>query len=366
MNADSPTTAAAVSFDPIPLPATGGDALSADFEDMTRVRNAVLREVMGSDVDAQTPEDLAPLFLPDPDELRYLWLIRRGGEVIGRLGVDIPQIEGSRTAFWFLDILAAHHGQGIGTRVHEEVVEPTARSHGRSVLQTWAQHTEEPGERLHSPAGLGSIPRDHAARFGIRHGYTLAQVERRSEFDLTTGLAHVEELFAQAQSAAEGYRIVQWQVPTPAEFVEDYAWMKSRMSTDAPAADLEWDEEPWDADRIARHDAMLVRGEGGRALVTAAQHIATGRLVAFNELTIQSDPEGVTSQEDTLVLKEHRGHRLGMLVKCAGLRAWPALAPRSRRVVTYNAEENRPMLDVNETIGFVPVAYEGAWKKVLE
>lgn len=355
-----------VTFQPVTLPVAADESPSAEFEEMTHVRNTVLRELMGSDVDAQSPGDLLPLWVPDPDEMRHLWLIRRGGDVIGRVGMDIPQIEGSRAAFWFLDILAAHHGRGIGTRVHEEIIEPTARSKGRSVLQTWAQHTEEPGDRLHSPAGLGSIPRDHSARFGLRNGYTLAQVERRSELDLTAGLGQIEELLAAAETAAEGYRVVQWEVPTPAEYAPDYAWMKSRMNTDAPAADLEWDEEPWDAERIGRHDAMLVRGDGGRALVTAAQHIASGRLVAFNELTIQSDPAGITSQEDTLVLKEHRGHRLGMLVKCAGLRTWRAIAPQSTRVVTYNAEENRPMLDVNETIGFVPIAYEGAWKKVLE
>jgi GNAT superfamily N-acetyltransferase len=71
-------------------------------------------------------------------------------------------------------------------------------------------------------------------------------------------------------------------------------------------------------------------------------------------------------QWDTIVLREHRGHGLGMLMKTANLRQVQAARPGRPSIITFNAEENTPMLDVNERLGFVPIAYEGAWKKVLK
>jgi GNAT superfamily N-acetyltransferase len=71
------------------------------------------------------------------------------------------------------------------------------------------------------------------------------------------------------------------------------------------------------------------------------------------------------SQEDTLVLREHRGHRLGMLLKVANLQALHRSMPGYPSVITFNAEENRHMLRVNEELGFVPIGYEGAWRRVL-
>lgn len=100
-------------------------------------------------------------------------------------------------------------------------------------------------------------------------------------------------------------------------------------------------------------------------MTTAARHIETDTLVGFTELVCAHDPSTPVFNHNTLVLHEHRGHRLGMLIKTANLRLLAETAPGHPSVYTWNAEENRHMLDVNEELGFVPVGYEGSWKKVL-
>ena len=277
--------------------------------------------------------------------------------------MDFPLEAGSRTAFWLIELVAAAQGRGIGSAAYE-LIEREVRAQGRTVLQSWATHPAADGPHIEAPTGYGSIPDDHIARFYRRHGYRLEQIERQSVFDLHASYDGVERLLAHAEAAATGYEVVQWVLPTPEEHIAGYAWMKSRMSTDVPSAAMEFDEEVWDAERLSRHDRMYTDADR-LLLVTAARHTASGDLCAFNELVIGTDRTQASAQEDTLVLKEHRGHRLGTLVKCAGLLRWRQLAPESPRIITYNAEENRPMLDINEALGFVSVAYSGAWKKVL-
>jgi GNAT superfamily N-acetyltransferase len=358
------TTLTDIEFRPLVVPDSIDSPDAADFVEMVRVRNLIYREISGHDDESIAPDELLPHYQPTRYQQRHAWIVVDDGAVIGRIGVDIPNEEGSKVAFWLIELLRETWGRGIGSAAYE-LVERVARENSRTVLQSWAEHPAADGPRLSPPTGFGDIPEDHIARFFVRHGYTLEQVERASAFDLTGSFAEVERLLDEARASAAGYRVVQWFAPTPPEFADGYAWMKSRMSTDAPAAALEFDEESWDAARIAAHDAKYT-GSGRTLQVTAAQHIATGELCAFNELVVGKDRTEASHQEDTLVLKEHRGHKLGTLVKCAGLVSWREVAPQSPRIITYNAEENRPMLDINEAIGFAPIAYTGAWKKVLD
>ena len=66
------------------------------------------------------------------------------------------------------------------------------------------------------------------------------------------------------------------------------------------------------------------------------------------------------------MLREHRGHRLGMLVKIANLRAYEDRRPGERRINTWNAQENEHMLAINVALGFEPVGVAAVWQKRLD
>jgi GNAT superfamily N-acetyltransferase len=97
----------------------------------------------------------------------------------------------------------------------------------------------------------------------------------------------------------------------------------------------------------------------------AVEHLPSGHLVGFTVLSVPTQLHRAVDQYATLVLKEHRGHALGMLLKVGNLAHLERAKPGHPSVMTFNAEENRHMLDVNEAVGFVPVANESAWRKDL-
>ena len=107
------------------------------------------------------------------------------------------------------------------------------------------------------------------------------------------------------------------------------------------------------------------RGQtNGRLLLTAAvEHCATGRLIGFSDLTVPADRDRPAHQGDTLVLRGHRGHRLGMLMKAVNLLALNEITPSPPHISTFNAEENRHMLSVNEALGFTAAGHAGCWRR---
>ena len=60
-------------------------------------------------------------------------------------------------------------------------------------------------------------------------------------------------------------------------------------------------------------------------------------------------------QDDTLVMPEHRGHRLGLRLKTATLERITAEHPERRVIHTWTDPGNTAMYRTNERFGFRPV-----------
>ena len=346
------------------LPSSLDAEEARDFLSVVALNNAVCAQDAGTDDLAQTPAELLAGLRDTADEIQRIFVVREQGAVVGCVIVGHATAEPTSTQFDLM-VLPENWGRGIEDALLARAEEETMQL-GRKVMQTWTLHPGRTDGPTVTPAtGWGVVADTPLARLLRSSGHTLEQVERNSAFDLTGPVDGVRRRLADSIAAAGAdYRLIAWTIPTPDDQVDGYAWALSRMSTDVPSGALEVDEETWNADRVRRREERLL--DGGQIMsVTAAQHVPTGRLAAFNELVVGADRTEVTHQFCTLVLREHRGHRLGMLVKCANLLRWREIAPESPRVSTFNAEENRPMLDINERIGFVPVSYAGAWQKKL-
>ena len=346
------------------VPAHLDDADAVDFHALVALNNAVCLADTGLDDLSRTAEEMLPEWQDRTDHVTRTFLAHDGRALVGAVTVGHGVAEPT-SAEVDLMVLPEHWGRGVEQALLDRA-EAEVRALGRRVMQAWTLHRAAAGTAPLVPkTGWGAISSTPHARLLAENGFALEQVERNSAFDLQADPAPVERMLAEALAVAgDDYRVVSWTVPTPPELRAGYAWALSRMSTDVPSGDLEIDEETWDAERIARRDARFVDG-GQTVSVAAVEHVPTGTIAAFNELVTGSTAGDVTHQYCTLVLKEHRGHRLGIVVKCANILRWRGIAPQSPRITTFNAEENRPMLDINEALGFAPASYAGAWQKRL-
>jgi GNAT superfamily N-acetyltransferase len=267
---------------------------------------------------------------------------RVGGQVVGALRVILPTRDNPSVGILDVAVRPAHRRRGIGGTLLAEGIRLAAAA-GRTEL---IADLDEPGPDVPGRA------------FALHRGWTCDLVETRRDLELPPDEQRLTDLEEAARKAGAGYELVVWRDRTPDELLDDRAVLERRMTTDAPHGDLRVEEERWDGERIREYEAIHV-ARGRTVLSAGAVH--SGRLVAFTDLQIPLAQPERAHQAGTLVLAEHRGHRLGALVKTAVLRELAATMPQVRRITTFNSDSNRPMVAVNEALGFRPAGQLSTW-----
>jgi GNAT superfamily N-acetyltransferase len=234
------------------------------------------------------------------------------------------------------------------------------RGHGAALVRHAEDHLRELGRRTAvGQAWIGYRP------FAERLGYALAQtqVERRQR--LPVDEATLARLEAEAATHSAGYTLRTVLGPIPADLVPGFLDLYNRMNVEMPTGDIELEEGRRTPEvQAAQEDELR---EQGRTRLTVLAYSPSGEAVAYSNVVTgasDSNDPGV-DQWATIVRPDHRGHRLGLAVKCALTRAIQEHFPEAEYVRTQNAETNAPMVAINEAMGFEVHTVEGEFQKHL-
>lgn len=275
-----------------------------------------------------------------------------GDEVAGYLMLDLPLRANLTNAELTLVVHPVHRRRGIG----------------RALFAHALARLRELGRVRYNASTVEALPqgpaRDHAGRaFATAVGAKPALSETRHRLELA-GLDRpaLAELRVRAEDRATGYQMVTWQDAAPERYAADVVYLDGRLTSDAPMGDLIWETPTPDTSRLREREAQLAAGRW-HLYQAGAVHQASGRLVAFTRLSRQESSPWHAFQWITLVDPEHRGHRLGALLKLANLNLVRQHEPALRVIDTWNATTNRHMIAVNEALGFRPVDARVNWQQ---
>ena len=289
------------------------------------------------------------LSLSDEDSRKHLLVALDGGDTVGAARLELPQTDNEHLGEILLMVHPDVRRRGIGRALDDELVR-RLQAEGRSTVLAICD--EPPG------VDLGN------RQAGLALGYQVAQTEVRRDIDLPLKPALVAQLQDTCAPYAVDYDLVTWWDRCPDDLLEDCAALNQAMSTDVPKDQMDWREEVWDGARLRRNEEQVVAMDR-TYVASGAVHRPTGRMVAFTTMGVPRSAPERAYQWETLVLREHRGHRLGMLVKLAALQELVAKLPAVRYISTWNAQENGPMIAVNDALGARTNGGIAALQKVL-
>ncbi len=320
----------------------------AAFEEWNDVHRASEFVVFGDRASTWTTDELRE-FYRSPTRDRVALVAREESRAVGAGELNLPLRDNTTVASIWVSVHPAHRRRGVGSALLDEL-ERIAATKRRTVFLATTEF--RPGDDDESGEG-----------FARPRGYLPAQTVLRSELALPLPPDAVERLATVRDSGGE-YEVEIAVDEMPQLWLEDRAVLQNRMSTDIPLGDLRLEEEDWDDERVQREFEMAMNS--GRHVVEAVvRHLPSGHLVGYSNLAVSAGSPHLAYQGDTLVMREHRGHRLGLRLKAATAIMLAERFPDVTAIRTWNAEDNEHMLAVNRELGFVVDGIEREWQKVV-
>jgi GNAT superfamily N-acetyltransferase len=266
------------------------------------------------------------------------------GRVVGWAGAELSYWDNLDSAFLEATVHPAARRQGAGTALLDAVTDfCSSRRRTNLISATWI---DNPAESFLTGRGF------------VR---AIRNVQRRLDVGALDWSA-LEATHDEALKAAHEYELVALVGPTPDDMLESMVAVWAAIN-DAPLDDFKIDDDEFSVERLQAYDrAMQDRQITLYRLLARrrSDHAWAGHTI----VCVDPRKAGWADQEDTTVVRVHRGHRLGLLLKSAMLIWLREAEPQIGFIDTWNAASNTHMIAVNEAIGCRPVGESHLWQKV--
>jgi GNAT superfamily N-acetyltransferase len=277
---------------------------------------------------------------PSPVKLRRAFGAFVGDACVGALLFEQPLMSDLDVVLVDIAVPQDQRNRGVGARLWGWA-EHLAKVDGRTVFQS----------EVHVPVGL-SVGAWPGARFAMARGFLSKNVEDHLVVALPFGRSRLMAL-SPPDAALDGYVVVSWSGPCPADYEEAVADLHTAMSSEAPVGEMSTESVVFTVERLRLQETRLARSW---ISLTSMALTADGDAVGYSTLLLpRTQPESVL-QDDTLVLHPHRGHGLGVALKAANLlrlEQLPATGTTAPRWLhTYTQRDNGAMQRINARFGF--------------
>jgi len=203
-----------------------------------------------------------------------------------------------------------------------------------------------------------------ADAFSRWHGYEQKAIEVNRRQDLAAlDWSAVQKLYDEAVLASSAYELMRITGALPDELLGGMVQVTASIN-DAPRDDLEMEDDLFTPARLRAYETAQFAHDRTLYRVIARER-GTGVLAGHSTITVERERPHIASQHDTAVSRDHRGHRLGALLK-TGMLLWMREAePALTQLDTWNAESNDHMIAINEQLNYHIVARALAYQKTL-
>jgi len=198
---------------------------------------------------------------------------------------------------------------------------------------------------------------DEANEFWTGLGARLSYIEQESRLDMASVDAALMQDWINA--APQGYRLLYWSRSCPDDWIGVLVDTCNAMN-DAPRDDLDFADMYVDAEMMRGEiKARNARGLEFRGILAVDDE---GSAAGSTEVFVNRHRPECSWQWTTVVLRAHRGRRIGRWMKAAMWQWLRASEPAVTHIETGNAASNSHMLAINTEMGYQPTHKMACWQ----